>query len=131
MNPSIYFNRKLVLNSMFLTYIIFIVFLFSNAGKYDIFFSILSPSVCILVSSHSNSKLRFYNVIRKSITKETETLLLKILLHRRVLEMTTTDGQTTLPTVQRQPRVSWDSNEEHYFRWASFNRRPMEPLPGR
>lgn len=26
---------------------------------------------------------------------------------------------------------SWDSGEDHYFRWATNNRRPMESLVGR
>ena len=103
--------------------------------------SLLFINVClyILVSSHSNQKIRLYDIIRKSLNRETGTLLLKILVHERTLRMTTVsstiDVQTPLPTTEedlsREPRVSWDSNEDHYFQWAFSNRRPMEPLPGR
>ncbi len=33
--------------------------------------------------------------------------------------------------IKLQPRDSWDSGEDQYFRWASLNRRPMESLAGR
>jgi hypothetical protein len=30
-----------------------------------------------------------------------------------------------------EERNSWDSGEDHYFKWAALNRRPMESLAGR
>lgn len=94
-----------------------------------------------LVFSQSHHKVRLYDIIRKSTNKNTGTLLFEVRPHRVVLETaTTTTTTSSLVNEQSQshedyikldPRDSWDSGEEHYFKWAALNRRPMESLAGR
>jgi hypothetical protein len=80
------------------------------------------------------------------MNKDTDTILLEVRPHKFVHPTTTSSTiittATTSPPVTEQsnqnedeialnPRDSWDSEEAHYFKWASQNRRPMESLAGR
>lgn len=97
-----------------------------------------------LVYSRSIHKLHFFDVIHKTINKDTDTILLEVRPHKFVHSTTITSTVTTTITstttteqsqstanTQLKARESWDSEEDHYFKWAAQNRRPMESLAGR
>ena len=119
------------MKSMIIAYSLFVILSFSSAGKFNYFKSIhfIDSFLFILVLSHTNHKTRLYDIVRKTVSKDTDTIILEVRPHKSPL--TTTILPTTEQQIQLHPRESWDSGEENYFKWAAFNRRPMESLAGR
>ncbi len=121
---------------MIIIYILFIILSFSSAGKFFCFERNFSKNnFFLIVFSHSNHKVRLYDIIRKTVNKSSDTLLLEVRLHQFVLPTAASspvEEQTqSTEKIEIQKRDSWDSGEDHYFKWASLNRRPMESLAGR
>lgn len=120
------------------------IFLVSSAGK-NTSFKILINSFCFyfLVLSNAGHKPHLYDIVHKTVSKDSETIILEIRPHKSGhLTITTTTSPTTTTTEQPdiieseeeikiQTRESWDSGEDNYFKWAALNRRPMESLAGR
>jgi hypothetical protein len=89
----------------------------------------------LLVFSNSSHKIRLYDIIRKSMNKNTDTILLEVRPHKYVHSTTISPFNRHLKStkdveINLKPRDSWDSGEDQYFKWASLNRRPMESLAG-
>ena len=76
-----------------------------------------------------------YDIISKTVKKETDTVLFEVRLHNFLHPLATrssvNERTESTEDIQIQKRDSWDSGEEQYFKWASLNRRPMESLAGR
>jgi len=97
----------------------------------------------LLVLSNAGHKPHLYDIVRKTVSKDSDTIILEVRPHKSG-HLTTTTTMTTLPSTTEQPdiieseeeikiqtRESWDSGEDNYFKWAALNRRPMESLAGR
>ncbi|CAF0954348.1 unnamed protein product [Adineta ricciae] len=83
------------------------------------------------VSSYSNGKSRFYNLIRQSMNAKDNDEHSSVLRNRQFIWKAM--NQRLSPTeyneqTNEEKRETWDSGEDQYFRWASQNRRPMESL---
>ncbi|CAF2609647.1 unnamed protein product [Rotaria sp. Silwood2] len=99
--------------------------------------------LCIILSfinsvfSHSNYRSRLYDIIRQSINKEDNQLLLKIQLYKYLSSTTMLPINQQINSMKNKEetkmyiRDNWDTDDDHYFKWASLNRRPMESLAGR
>ena len=97
----------------------------------------ISIFLFFVVFSHSNNKIRLYDIIHKSIDENDDQLLLKIQISNYL-------SSTKIPPITQQRnsmknkeenkiyvRDIWDPDDDYYFKWATFNRRPMESLAGR
>jgi hypothetical protein len=72
------------------------------------------------------------------MNKESNTILFEVRPLKFIVRTTTrssvkerTESTENTKDINIKKRDSWDSEEEHYFKWASRNRRPMESLGGR
>ncbi len=94
-----------------------------------------------LAFSHSNYNSRLYNVLRGSIS-ETDDLVFLRLRPKTYVPSTTTPSSTEVDeksnSVEDKEQTNVDERdisdsgeEDHYFKWAALNRRPMESLAGR
>ncbi len=76
-----------------------------------------------------------YDIISKTVKKDSDTILFEVRLHKLLHPITTrssvNERTESTENIEIQKRDSWDSGEEQYFKWASLNRRPMESLAGR
>ncbi|CAF1288782.1 unnamed protein product [Rotaria sordida] len=102
-----------------------------------LYFSCIILSFINTVFSHSNYETRLYDIIRKSIGKDDDQLLLETQIYNYL-------NPTKIPPINQQInsmknkeesnmyiRDTWDPDDDYYFKWASLNRRPMESLAGR
>ncbi|CAF1271987.1 unnamed protein product [Adineta steineri] len=89
------------------------------------------------VISYSYNTNRLYNIIRRPLNKNDDSLLsnsqtskfIRSLISASVRQQSSSfEDNEQFDEVKRD---ALDSGEEQYFKWASLNRRPMESLVGR
>lgn len=91
-----------------------------------------------LVFSHAHYKTRLYDIIRKSVNKDDDQILVKYRLLEHLSSTTSMpsineqfDSMKSKEQIKVHVRDTWDSEDDYYFKWAALNRRPMESLAGR